>query len=72
MRKRGDQNQALGRSRGGLTTKVHALADARGRPLRFILTAGQQGDITKAPDLLEGQRADAVIAVILPPRIGPS
>lgn len=62
MRKRGDQNQALGRSRGGLTTKVHALADAQGRPLRFILTAGQQGDITRAPDLLEGQRADAVIA----------
>ncbi len=40
-RKRGDQNQALGRSRGGLTTKIHMLADALGRPLRFILTAGQ-------------------------------
>jgi transposase len=29
------QNQALGRSRGGLTTKIHMLADALGRPLRF-------------------------------------
>jgi transposase len=45
-RKRGAQNQALGRSRGGLTTKIHMLADALGRPLRFILTDGEASDVT--------------------------
>jgi IS5 family transposase len=38
------------------------LADALGRPLRFIVTAGQVGDITQAPALLEGQTGDAVLA----------
>ena len=38
------------------------LADALGRPLRFIVTAGQVGDITQAPALLEGQTAKAVLA----------
>src|SRR3954452_15106657 len=61
-RKRGDQNQALGRSRGGLTTKIHMLADALGRPLRFILTGGQVHDVVAAPALLEGLEGDAVIA----------
>lgn len=38
------------------------LADALGRPLRLLLTAGQAGDITQAPTLLEGQASQAVIA----------
>ena len=38
------------------------LADASGRPLRFIVTAGQVSDITQAAALLEGQIADAVLA----------
>lgn len=38
------------------------LADALGRPLRFVVTAGQAGDITQAPALLEGQAAGAVLA----------
>lgn len=38
------------------------LADALGRPLRFIVTAGQVGDVTQAPALLEGQVGDAVLA----------
>jgi transposase len=38
------------------------LADALGRPLRFILTGGQAHDITTAPALLEGVQASAVIA----------
>nr|WP_152971054.1 IS5 family transposase [Rhizobium ecuadorense] len=59
--KGGPRNQALGRSRGGLTTKIHMLADALGRPLRFIVTAGQAGDITQAPALLEGQVGKAVL-----------
>ncbi len=38
------------------------LADALGRPLRLIVTAGQVGDITQAPALLEGQAEEAVLA----------
>nr|WP_246714648.1 IS5 family transposase [Rhizobium leguminosarum] len=58
--KRGDQ--ALGRSRGGLTTKIHMATDGRGRPLRIILTPGQRGDVTQAPALLEGLEARRVLA----------
>ncbi|WPO43984.1 IS5 family transposase [Tardiphaga sp. 42S5] len=60
--KGGLKNQALGRSRGGLTTKIHMLADTLGRPLRFIITAGQAGDVTQAPALLQGQTGEAVLA----------
>jgi transposase len=45
-----------------LTTKIHALADAQGRPLRFILTGGEAHDSTTAADLLAGRAAPAVIA----------
>ncbi len=38
------------------------LADALGRPLRFLLTPGQTGDITQAPALLQGQNGNAVLA----------
>jgi len=55
-------DQALGRSQGGLTTKVHMLVDALGRPLRFILTPGQTGDITQGPALLQEEEGHAVLA----------
>jgi transposase len=45
-----------------LTTKIHTLTDARGRPLRFILTGGQAHDSTTAADLLAGRSTAAVIA----------
>lgn len=38
------------------------LADALGRPLRFLITPGQAGDITAAPALLDGQETRAVLA----------
>lgn len=38
------------------------LADALGRPLRFIITAGQVGDVTAAPALVEGFACGAVLA----------
>ena len=38
------QREALGRSRGGLSTKLHLAADARSRPLGFITTLGQRHD----------------------------
>ena len=59
---KGASDQALRRSGGGLTTKIHMLAAALGRPLRFIITPGQAGDITQAPTLFEGQAGDAVLA----------
>jgi transposase len=43
----------MGRSRGGLTTKIHALVDADGRPVRLELTPGQAGDAPVAAMLLE-------------------
>jgi transposase len=42
MWKRGSKNnEAVGRSRGGLSTKIHMLTDALGRPVRFVITGGQ-------------------------------
>ena len=49
----------MGRSRGGLTTKIHALCDANGSPIKLKLTAGQAHDGKSASDMLndigEGQ-----------------
>ena len=52
-RKRGEKNQAIGRSRGGRTTKIHALTDAKCRPLAFMLTGGQVADCTAGADLIK-------------------
>jgi transposase len=46
------EKEALGRSRGGFSTKIHILTDALGNPLKFILSPGQRHDITKAPQLI--------------------
>ncbi len=45
-----------------MTTKIHVVADALGRPLRFILTGGEAHDITTAPQLLADLSAGGVIA----------
>ena len=58
----GARDQTLGRSRGGLTNKIHMLADTLGRPVRFRITPGQASDITVAPELFDGERAKAVLA----------
>ncbi|MGW3520200.1 IS5 family transposase [Streptomyces hydrogenans] len=55
-------DHALGRSRGGLSTKVHLASDARARPLALRVTAGQAGD---APAF------ETVMAAIRVPRRGP-
>lgn len=44
----------MGRSRGGLTSKIHALVDAEGRPVVLRLTAGQVHDSVEAEALLDG------------------
>ena len=60
--KRGACDQALGRSRGGLSSKIHMAADAQGRPIRFTVTAGQAHDAPQAIELMEDLAPDAVIA----------
>ena len=60
--KRGQSNQALGRSRGGFSTKIHVVVDGLGNPLRFLLTGGQRHDITQVYDLIDGFAPDYLIA----------
>jgi transposase len=43
----------MGRSRGGLTTKIHALVDANGNPITLKLTEGQAHDGRSAADMLD-------------------
>ena len=43
----------MGRSRGGLTTKIHALVDANGLPVVLKLTPGQAHDGRSAADMLD-------------------
>ena len=43
----------MGRSRGGLTSKIHALVDAEGRPVSLRLTGGQIADCTEADALTD-------------------
>jgi transposase len=57
-----DGDQAIGRSRGGLTTKIHALVDALGNPANLMLTAGQIHDLACAQDLIENADPEALIA----------
>ena len=60
-RKRGTQNQAIGRSRGGLTTKIVALVDALGNLARFLLLPGQRHDSVGVEPLLDGVAIGALI-----------
>ncbi|WP_407700179.1 transposase [Streptomyces liliifuscus] len=55
-------DRALGRSRGGLTTKIHLACDGKGRPLAVLVTPGQRHDSICARPLLERIRV---------PRTGP-
>lgn len=54
--------EALGRSRGGFSCKIHALTDALGLPVRFILTGGQAADITQAIPLMQDITTGALLA----------
>lgn len=58
----GQEQQALGRSRGGFSTKIHVSVDALGNPLRFILTGGQRHDSTQAKAMIDGYEFENVLA----------
>ena len=49
-------DHALGRSRGGLTTKVHLGCEQGQKPLSIVLTAGQRGDSPQFIGVIEGIR----------------
>lgn len=51
----------MGRSRGGLTTKIHALVDAEGLPIALKLTEGQAHDGKSAEDMLEQVQAGQIL-----------
>ncbi len=55
-------DEAIGRSRGGLSTKIHTRVDALGNPTGFVLTGGQAHDLAGADHLLPGMAADTLIA----------
>ena len=56
------KKEALGRSAGGFTTKLHALVDALGNPLLFLATPGQEHDVNQAENLLKNYKETTVIA----------
>jgi hypothetical protein len=53
-------DHALGRSRGGFSTKIHLLCDGQGLPLHFNLSAGQANESTVLDELLIGADARLV------------
>lgn len=62
-KKNGSQaDQALGRSRGGFSTKIHVTTDSLGNPLRLQLSAGQRHDIIKAADMIVDLSFEYVVA----------
>jgi transposase len=60
-RKRGQQCQAIGVSRGGRTTKLHTLTDEQGRPRAFLLTGGNVADCRAAEALLPQVPPDTLV-----------
>ncbi len=61
-KKDSQDQEALGRSKGGFTTKIHALVDALGNPLKFILTPGQRHDITQSDYLIKDLKNTILLA----------
>jgi transposase len=49
----GEENQAIGRSRGGRNTKIHAIGDAKGRLAKILLTGGEAHDCPVGTQLIE-------------------
>lgn len=59
--KRGASRQAIGISRGGRSTKLHAVCDGHGRPLTFLLTGGNAADAPQALALLQAVPEGAIV-----------
>ena len=52
----------MGRSSGGISTKIHTTTNSFGLPIRFILSPGQQHDSTEAENLVNGFKASYLLA----------
>jgi transposase len=59
--RKAEGDQAIGRSRGGPTTKIHAVVDACGRLIHFVLTGGNVNDCTQGSRLLKSVPAENVL-----------
>lgn len=51
----------MGHSRGGFSTKLHAIVDTRSRPIHIALTPGQRHELVAAPELLTHARGRAFV-----------
>ena len=58
----GQEHQALGRSCGGFSSKIHAKVDSFGLPLAFKLTPGNEHEIKTAEELLGDEISDFLLA----------
>lgn len=57
------KGRLIGRTKGGMNTKLHAVTDAEGRPIRFFMTTGHISDYTGAAALLDSlPKADWLLA----------
>jgi transposase len=56
-----NRDQSMGRSRGGLTSKIHAVVDTKGLPVRLALTAGEAHDNRLALTLLSSLKSGAIL-----------
>ena len=59
---KGTENQLIGKTKGGWNTKVHALVDINGMPIKIILGAGNRHDILSAPELVKGETGRHILA----------
>lgn len=57
-----EPNRNIGRSRGGLTTKIHLLCNEYGMPIDFLITGGEVHDVKMAPKLILKNRMTGLIA----------
>ena len=60
--KKTQESEAVGKPRGGLSTKIHAAVDALGNPLRLLLSAGQASEYGQSEALIKGFWDDYVLA----------
>ena len=70
----GTTDKAVGRTRGGLNTKIHAVVDGLGNPVEFFISAGNDHDSVHAMELLDRSKsAEAMywqIVLTVPGRSG--
>jgi transposase len=61
-KKNEQEQEGLGRSCGGFSTKIHAVCDALGNPLQFLITPGQRHDVSQAIEIISEISAGAILA----------